>query len=191
MKFFHYDDVNGEILINDESIFLTREFENLMEPNRNKTKDDKTGKKRTLAFKELRYIYLYLDWESPYFQFAEQDKHKEALTDSGLTEKEFDNVDFREACKKYQNIQESILEIKMLKAAMRAVEEVIHYFETMDSSERDPITGKPILKTKDIIAEIKGCKDLITSLRELEVQVKKGLETESKLRGDAIPGIFD
>ena len=74
---------------------------------------------------------------------------------------------------------------------MRAVEEVIHYFETMDSSERDPITGKPILKTKDIIAEIKGCKDLITSLRELEVQVKKGLETESKLRGDTTPGMFD
>lgn len=191
MKFFHYDDVNGEVLINDESIFLIKEFETLISSDRNKTKEDKTGKKKTLAFKELKYIYLFIDWESPYFSFAEQDKHKEALMDSGLTEEEFNNPSFREACKKYQAIQESILEIKMLKAAMRAVEEVIHYFETLDSSERDPITGKPILKTKDIIAEIKGCKDLIISLRDLEVQVKKGLEAESRLRGDTEPGMMD
>ena len=79
----------------------------------------------------------------------------------------------------------------MLKAAMRAVEEVIHYFETLDSSERDPVTGKPILKTKDIIAEIKGCKDLITSLRDLETQVKKGLEKENTLRGGIETGLFD
>ena len=179
MKFFNYDNVNNEVLIDDENILLIREFESLMSNERNKTKEDKTGKKKLRLFKELKYLYLFFDWASPYFSYSEQERHKEALLDSGLTDEEFSDVTFNNACKKYQELQDSILEIRMLKAAMRAVEEVIHYFETLDSSERDPVTGKPILKTKDIIAEIKGCKDLITSLRDLETQVKKGLEKEN------------
>ena len=179
MKFFNYDNVNNEVLIDDENILLIREFESLMSNERNKTKEDKTGKKKLRSFKELKYLYLFFDWASPYFSYSEQERHKEALLDSGLTDDEFKDEIFNNACKKYQELQESILEIRMLKAAMRAVEEVIHYFETLDSSERDPVTGKPILKTKDIIAEIKVCKDLITSLRDLETQVKKGLEKEN------------
>lgn len=191
MKFFNYDNVNNEVLIDDENILLIREFESLMSNERNKTKEDKTGKKKLRSFKELKYLYLFFDWASPYFSYSEQERHKEALLDSGLTDEEFSDVTFNNACKKYQELQDSILEIRMLKAAMRAVEEVIHYFETLDSSERDPVTGKPILKTKDIIAEIKGCKDLITSLRDLETQVKKGLEKENTLRGGIETGLFD
>ena len=191
MKFFNYDNVNGEILIEDESILLIREFAALLEPERNKTKEDKTGKKKLLAFKELKYIYLFFDWTSPYFNYSEQDRHNESLLDSGLTDKEFKNELFNQACKKYQELQESLLEIKLLKSAMKAVESVIFYFDNVDVFERDAVTGKPIFKTKDIIAEIKGSKDLITSLRDLEQQVKKGLEQESKLRGDVEVGLFD
>ena len=54
-----------------------------------------------------------------------------------------------------------------------------------------PATGKPIFKSKDLIAEIKGCKDLISTLRELQVQVKRGLEVENNLRGNAEVGMFD
>ena len=191
MKFFNYDNVNNEVLIDDESIMLIREFEALNDNDRNKSKEDKSGKKKLRLFKELKYLYLFFDWASPYFSYSEQERHREALLDSGLTDDEFKDEIFNNACKKYQELQESILEIRMLKAAMRAVEEVIHYFETLDSSERDPVTGKPILKTKDIIAEIKGCKDLITSLRDLETQVKKGLEKENTLRGGIETGLFD
>ena len=191
MKFFNYDNVNNEVLIDDESIMIIREFEALNDNDRNKSKEDKSGKKKLRLFKELKYLYLFFDWASPYFSYSEQERHREALLDSGLTDDEFKDEIFNNACKKYQELQESILEIRMLKAAMRAVEEVIHYFETLDSSERDPVTGKPILKTKDIIAEIKGCKDLITSLRDLETQVKKGLEKENTLRGGIETGLFD
>ena len=191
MKFFNYDNVNNEVLIDDESIMLIREFEALNDNDRNKSKEDKSGKKKLRLFKELKYLYLFFDWASPYFSYSEQERHREALLDSGLTDDEFKDEIFNNACKKYQELQESILEIRMLKAAMRAVEEVIHYFETLDSSERDPVTGKPILKTKAIIAEIKGCKDLITSLRDLETQVKKGLEKENTLRGGIETGLFD
>lgn len=191
MKFFIYDNVNYSIFLDDESILLIKEFADLLEPNRNKDKVDKTGKSKRRAFKELKYIYLFFDWKSPYFQYTEQDRHREALKDSELTEEEFNDSTFRRACKKYDDIQNSSLDIKLLKASMSAVEKVAYYLENVDTQERDPATGKPIFKTKDIIAEIKGCKDLISSLRELEVQVKKGLEAESGVRGNTELGLFD
>jgi len=191
MKFFVYDNVNGNVSLEDPSIVLVREFESLMSEDRNKSTSDKTGKKRGKAFKEFKYIYLFFDWESPYFQYAEQDRHKEALKDSGLSDIEFDDPVFREACIKYNEIQDSSQDIKILKSAMSAVDKVAYYLENVDMQERDPVTGKPIFKTKDIIAEIKGCKDLISTLRELKIQVQKGLEIENNVRGNVEIGLFD
>ena len=190
MKFFVFDNVNGNVALEDCNILLIREFEALLKDERNKNAYDKTGKKRLKAFKELKYIYLFFDWESPYFQYVEQERHTEALKDSGLSDEEFDDPEFRAACKKYDEIQNSSLDIKMLKAAMGAVDKQIYYLDNVDLQERD-INGKPIFKSKDLIAEIKGCKDLISSLRELQVQVKKGLEIESNVRGNTEIGLFD
>ena len=191
MRFFIYDNVNGDVTVEEASILVIKEFAKLLEIERNKTKEDKTGKKKLRAFKEFTYIYLFFDWESPYFQYPEQERHEEALKDSGLTEAEFNDLTFRCACQKYQEIQESSLDIKMLKAAMSAVDKQIFYLENVDLQERDPVTGKPIFKSKDLIAEIKGCKDLISTLRELQVQVKRGLEVENNLRGNAEVGMID
>jgi hypothetical protein len=191
MKFFVYDNVNGNVSLEDPSIILVKEFESLMGDNRNSGTSDKTGKKKHRAFKEFKYIYLFFDWESPYFQYSEQDRHKEALKDSGLSAEEFDDPAFREACIKYNEIQDSSQDIKILKSAMSAVDKVAYYLENVDMQERDSATGKPIFKTKDIIAEIKGCKDLISTLRELKIQVQKGLEIESNVRGNMEIGLFD
>ena len=61
MDFFVYDNVSGNVSLEDCSILLLKEFANLLEESRNKTKDDKTGKKKLRAFKELKYIYLFFD----------------------------------------------------------------------------------------------------------------------------------
>ena len=61
MKFFNYDNVNNEVLIDDESIMLIREFEALNDNDRNKSKEDKSGKKKLRLFKELKYLYLFFD----------------------------------------------------------------------------------------------------------------------------------
>jgi hypothetical protein len=64
---------------------------------------DKT-KHKTQATKELTYIYLALDWKSPYNQYSEFERHEESLNDSGLTEEEFNDPIFREACRKYRRL---------------------------------------------------------------------------------------
>lgn len=191
MRFFAYDKNNGELTLEDESILLVKELAALLEPKRNITKTDKTGKQKTKAFKELVYIYLFFDWGSVYFTLAEQDRHMAAFTDSRLTEEEFNDPVFKEACRRYDEIQNMSLEIRMLKAAMSAIESQIFYLQHVDLQERDPVSGKPIFKSKDLIAEIKGCKDVITGLRELEKQVKTGFETQSNLRGNTELGALD
>lgn len=191
MKFFLYDNANGEVVLNDESILLIREFATLMDLKRNKCKEDKTGSKRLRTFKELKYIYLFFDWNSPYFQYLEQDKHIEALADSGLTEEEFDDEDFRAACKKYDALQNSSKVGKLLKASYNTIDKITHYLETIDLGERDPVTGKPIYKTKDVIAEMSSASKLIDAIRVLEVSFKKEIEPEAALRGDTSAGLFD
>jgi hypothetical protein len=190
MKFFLYDNEKG-LTLNSEPILLISEFKALMELKRNKTTSDKTGKERTRAFKEFAYIYLFFDWESPYFQLPEQERHAAAFADSELTLEEFEDPLFRTACNKYEELQNSSISIRLLKSAMKSVETLIYYLEHVDVNERNPADGKPIYKTKDLIAEIKGSKDVIVGIKQLELQVKKDLDQESGLRGNTEPGYFD
>jgi len=191
MKFFAYDHVKGTVGLKDESILLVKEFTLLITAKRNKSKTDKTGSKRELAFKEFKFIYLFFDWESPYFQFSESDRYSESLLDSGLTEEEFADEVFRTACKKYETIQNSSRIGNLLKASFDTVDKITYYLNTLDLMERDPATGKPVFKTKDVIAEITSASKLIEGIKTLELQFKKESESESLLRGDKEPGMFD
>ena len=100
-KIFLYDNVNNRIELNTPEILLVREFKQLMDNKRNICKQDPKGTKGLRAFKEFLYIWLAIDWQSIYSDYSEQERHQEALKDSGLTEEQFNNPEFREACRKY------------------------------------------------------------------------------------------
>ena len=191
MKYFSFDRNTGNVDIEDSRILVVKEFKALLEPTRNITSKDKKGTLNLLAKKEIVYMFLYLDWDSPYFKYSEEDRQQAALEDSGLTKEQLEDDVFITACIKYNELQANTLDIRLLRAAMDAVEKVIFYLSEVDPNERNSIDGKPIFKTKDIIAEIKGAKDIITSLRELEDKVKEGMVAESTVRGDTKLGFFD
>jgi len=191
MKFFEYDNDNGNVILNDAAILVINEFKFLLDEKRNKCPEDKTGKKKLRAFKELKFIYLFFDWDSPYFNFIEEDRYKESVNDSGLTESELEDVTFKEACRKYDTIQNSSKIGKLLKAALMTVDKITYYLETLNLNERDEVTGKPLYKTKDVITELKGCKDLIDTIKTLERSFKTNIEADGKLRGNTAPGMFD
>ena len=67
MNFFVYDNAENKLSIDEYSVLLVKEFKDLWDITRNKCKEDKTGKLRLRAYKELTYIYLVLDYKSPYF----------------------------------------------------------------------------------------------------------------------------
>ena len=179
---FIYNNQINRIELNIPEILLVKEFAALL--NRDKTKN------KDKAFREMTYIYLAICWKSPYSQYSEQERHEEALRDSELTEKEFNDPIFREACRKYRALQESNKSIKLLEAAKRATDQFIDYFDTIvDLNERDA-NGKPIFSAEKVMKEMATRHKVHEELVTLEDQVKKELTEQSTIRGGAVDG-FD
>lgn len=191
MKLFLFDSSKNEVVINEPEVLLIKEFAKLWNNERNKTKSDKTGNKKTRAFREFTYIWLMLDWTSPYSEYAEQERHQEALKDANLTEEEWNDPDFRAACRKYRELQESSRSMKLIRSAQGMVDKITDYFETLDLQERDQVTGKPIFKTKDVMAELTNVSDIVEQLKTLEYLYKKEQEESSELMGNAEKGWMD
>lgn len=191
---FLYDNVNNRIELNVPEILLIKEFSDLMSNERNICEEDPKGIYGLKAFREFTYIWLAIDWKSVYADYDEQERHQEALRDSGITESEFNDPTFRAACRKYRELQESNRSIKLLKAAQNTVDNFIDYFNTVDPLERDPQTGKPVYKVKDIMTEMSTLSKVLDELQTLEALVKKDLTDTSNMRGgvaeDFDPGDF-
>lgn len=187
-QIFQFDNVNNNLVINVPEILLVKEFAALWSNDRNITKSDKKGDKKERAYKEFAYIALAIAWGSPYANDPEQDKHESAMLDSGLTEEEFNDPLFRAACRRFIQIQESIRSMRLLRAAQATVDKFIDYFNNVDPEERDPQTGKPIFKVKELIAEISSLSKVHEELKKLEGDVKQELAPDSALRGGATDG---
>ena len=188
MNYFIFE--NNKLQLNKESILLIKEFAPLWDIDRNKINGDTRGYDRKRAFREFTYMFLMYDWESPYKQFTDQERHNDSLADSELTNKQFNDPLFVEACKKYQKIQETRM-LKLLQACYKAVDELTLFYNTVDLQERD-VDGKPIFNAKQINDTIASQGKTIISLESLEAIVRREKEGDAaKLRGDKKPGTFD
>lgn len=187
---FQYDNVSNRLELNIPEILLVKEFAELMKCERNICKEDPKGVYGLRAFREFTYIWLAIDWKSIYADYTEQERHQEALRDAGITEEEFNNPEFRAACRKYRAIQESNRSIKLLQAAQNTVDKFIDYFNNVDPEERDPLTGKPVFKVKDLMAEISSLSKVHDELSTLEEMVKKELVEQSSIRAGAVEGFI-
>lgn len=182
MNVFNFNSLTKQLEINEPEILLIREFKALLDRDKSKTKDRVT--------RELSYIFLAIDWKSQYSQYSEQERHEEAINDSSLTESEFNDPLFREACRKYRTLQDSNKSIKLLGAAMRATDQFIDYFETIvDLNERDN-NGKPVFSAEKVMKEMATLHKVHEELISLEDQVKKELTEQSTIRAGAVDG-FD
>lgn len=188
LHIFQYDNAKDRVILNKPEILLIKEFNELMDDERNICDEDPKGSKHLLAYKEFTYIWLALDWQSFYSDYSEQERHQAALQDSQLTKEQFNDPKFRAACRRYRDIQESIISIKLLKSSQEMVNKFIDYFHSLDPQERDPQTGKPIWKVKDIQAELTNLPKVIDQLKQVEGYVKKEMQEQSQLRGGAVDG---
>lgn len=191
MKVFLFDNSSNEVIINEPEILLIREFSALWDNERNKTKQDLKGTKKTRAFREFTYIWLMLDWASPYSDYAEADRHQECIKDANLTEEEWNDPLFRAACRKYKELQESSRALKLLRSAQNVVDKLSDYFNFVSLEERDPVTGKPIFKAKDVMAELQNVSKTVEELKTQEYLYKKELQESSELMGDVKLGFMD
>ena len=188
LNVFEYDEITGRAVLNSPDLLLIQEFKSLLEPARNKCKEDSTGKKHLLADKEFAYIYLALDWKSPYSNYSELERHEAALQDSGLTEDQFNDPTFRAACRKYRNLLESNRYVRLLKSAELVTDKIIDYFNNVDVEERDEQTRKYVNKVSDIQKAMDNAAKQVETLKLVESLVKKELTEQSSIRGGAVEG---
>lgn len=182
MNFFNYDETNNTLRIDEPSIFLVKEFKSLLDDKRNKCNEDKTGKRHLRAFKELTYIFLMLDFKSPYFRYLEKDKHEAALADSELTSEDLRNPEFVNAFNKYKEIQEQDEILLLIKTAQRTLYKTRVFLDNIDYSEVDDM-GRPIYKPKDVMADIDSISKMRKNLLSLEEEHKSSLGQTSNVRG--------
>ena len=185
--FFEYNSVTGKAILNSADLVLIKEFKDLLEPERNKSKFDPKGILHLRADKEFTYIYLAISWKSPYANYSNQEKHEAALQDSGLTEDEFNDPTFRAACRKFVALQDSNRYIRLLEAAQEVTDKIIDYFQDIDFTDTTP-DGKPIVKVTDVQKAMAESAKQIETLKMLESLVKKEITEQSTIRGGATEG---
>ena len=62
MNVFNYNTLTKQLEINEPEILLVKEFKALLQRDKSVEKDR--------AIRELSYIYLAIDWKSPYSQYS-------------------------------------------------------------------------------------------------------------------------
>lgn len=190
MQIFIFDNVTNSLRIDDYSILLVKEFAKLWEPSRNKCKEDKKGESRIRAYKEFTYIYLVLDFKSPYFKYLEKDKHESALIDSGLTEDDLKDEDFLNAYHKYQELQEADPILSLIKTAYHTIHKMQVHLDNIDFTEIDG-DGRPIYKPKDVIGDLTSISKIRSELQALEELHKTNQEAAAAVRGGVTLGMLD
>lgn len=185
-----YDQRSGRAILINADLVLIQEFKALLDPKRNKCKEDPTGTSHLRADREFTYIYLAICWKSPYSNYSEQERHQAALKDAEITEEEWNDPIFRAACRKYRNIQESNRYVRLLESAQLITDKIIDYFNNVDLEERDEQTGKYVNKVSDIQKAMKEAADQIETLKQIEALVKKEVSEQSQIRGGAVEGFI-
>ena len=78
LNVFNDNTLTKYLEINEAELLLVKEIKALIQ------RDKSVDKER--VNRELSYIYLAIDWKSPYSQYSEHERHYESISDSGLSE---------------------------------------------------------------------------------------------------------
>ena len=189
MNIWDYNQKTGRAQLITADLVLIDEFRKLLDPERNKCKEDPSGLEHLRADREFTYIYLAIDWKSPYSGYSNQEKHQAALHDGKISEEEWENPEFRAACRKYVALQDSNRYIRLLQASQEVTDKIIDYFQNIDLNAADD-QGKPLVKVADIQKAMDQSVKQIESLKQIEALVKKEVMEQSQIRGGAVEGFM-
>lgn len=176
LNVFDYDERRGTAILNSADLAIIDEFKKLLDRDLDR------------ATREFTYIYLAIDWKSPYAGFSELERHQAALKDGHITEEEWNDPLFRAACRKYRALLESNRYVRLLKSAELVTDKIVDYFNNINLEERDENTGKYINKVSDIQKAMENAAKQVETLKMIESLVKKELSEQSTIRGGATEG---
>ena len=111
------------------------------------------------------------------------------IKDAYISEEEWENPEFRAACRKYVALQDSNRYVRLLQASQEVTDKIIDYFDNLDLNATDD-QGKPLVKIADIQKAMDQSVKQIESLKQIEALVKKEVMEQSQIRGGAVEGFM-
>jgi hypothetical protein len=177
MKLFKYE--NFQLSLNEPEILLVKEFKTLFDSDKSKGK--------TKSFNYLTYIYLMLDWSSPYIDYTDDLKKERALLDSGLKEDSLKDPLFQDVYSKYDEIINSNRILRYAKSQWKLLDKIEEYVESVDLTEiveSGPQKGKLVHSVRDARDTVKQMPELIEKAKEVRKQVQEELKESTGARGN-------
>lgn len=166
------DLVDSKIVISPEALCISP-FSELWQKDKSKDK--------TLATNQIKYIWFYSDFNSPYYIHPELDRHNLILIDV-IKDKDFEVTNtIKEGINKYRelHITPSML---MLEAAHSAIYKMKGYFETIDLTQDD---------IDKVTRAIINFPKMIQAINEAKKQCKEEQTSGTRVRGNADIGMFE
>ncbi len=156
---------------------------NLTIPEFREIYDRDLTKDKVTAFNELCYCYHMADYKSVYNNYDDGEKHTKILADYFKGGSFGPDQLILDAIEKYRSLQETP-SMRLLKAARKALNKIIEYFNTVDLSERDG-KGAIVNRIGDLTKSASDIGKIVESIDKLEEKIKKEQLRETKIRGQA------
>lgn len=154
-------------------------------------KRDKSRTKEQ-AFKEMLFIYYYVDIKSDYLIMEHKERVIEIKRDIGLDDSwKIDSV-MQEAIEFYEKRSLTVIG-KLYKNALKAANDISEYLTHTDVllAERDN-NGKPVNPLAGIVTGISKIKTVMQDLKAAEKElIKEKIETEGRMKGAREMGMFE
>ena len=144
---------------------------------------DKTKGKHK-ATKELSYIYFICDFKSPYSIYTDEERPLKVQEDFIKDPEWKPDPLIKAAMDKYNEFQETYT-MRFLEKARKGVDKLSAYFDEVDFHAVGE-DGKPLYKATDLSRNLKDVGSIIESLDKVENQVKKEIDTKSKVKGKKV-----
>lgn len=166
-------DLKDGIVVVSPECLLIDPFKTIWGSDKSKTKEG--------AMKIIKYIWFYTDFNSPYFQYTEENRSKAIITDV-IKDKDF-KVDkqIKEAIVKYKEINSSPA-IEAVESAYALMNKINIYFKNVNLEEVDA------KKVTDIMINMPK---IVASLNEAKRTAESEETTVQRVRGGATVGLFE
>ena len=208
IRIFKLDDTTQTLVIDREEIRLISEFKEILTRDKGDKGDSNSVsyREKKQATKEFTYIYFYCDYQSPYINYPELERHEKSKADAQLPDRwERDNL-IDKAITKYEQVQETP-SMKMLKSLNRGLLLSSKVVDTVTNNIQGALnliipdktdtvsTANNIIHTEALVTNLGILIKLSTevpkalrSVNETIEQVKKEVQEKEGIRGGGDKG---
>lgn len=172
----------GELEFVAEEVKLVPEVQALLSLKYNKGPKDHDGRKRYRAMEELRYMYLAYSPKSPYKDYLEDERTKEAKDDCKFPDSWTESAELQACIAKYKKGTISKI-TRSLNTVERFLEKFEKHLNSIDLDERTQM-GALIHDPAKVMTTLSKLPQFLKTIQELEMAAKNDLVVTPSSKGD-------